>query len=49
MKNGELIVEEFMNGGGPDQLYGLRSASKSILTAILGRGTSAQQNKGFEV
>jgi CubicO group peptidase (beta-lactamase class C family) len=36
VKNGELIVEEFMNGGGPDQLYDLRSASKSILSAILG-------------
>ena len=36
LKNGELIVEEYMNGGSPDQLYDLRSASKSILSAVLG-------------
>lgn len=36
LKNGELIVEKYMNGGGPDQPHDLRSASKSILSAVLG-------------
>ena len=36
VKNEEWIVEQYMNGGSPDQLYDLRSASKSILSAILG-------------
>jgi len=36
LKNGELIVEEYMNGGSPHQFYDLRSASKSILSAVLG-------------
>jgi len=36
LKNGELIVEEYMNGGSPHQFYDIRSASKSILSAVLG-------------
>ena len=36
VKNEEWIVEKYMNGGSPDQFYDLRSASKSILSAILG-------------
>ena len=36
VKNEEWIVEKYMNGGRPDQFYDLRSASKSILSAILG-------------
>jgi CubicO group peptidase (beta-lactamase class C family) len=36
LKNGEMIVEEYMNGGGPHRFYDLRSASKSILSAVLG-------------
>jgi len=36
LKNGELIVEKYINGGGPDQIHDLRSASKSILSAVLG-------------
>ena len=35
-KNGELVVEEYVNGGGPDQIHDIRSASKSILSAVLG-------------
>ena len=36
MKNGELVVEEYVNGGGPAQVYDIRSASKSVLSAVLG-------------
>jgi CubicO group peptidase (beta-lactamase class C family) len=36
LKNGEVIVEEYFNGGGPDQIHDIRSASKSILSAVLG-------------
>ena len=36
MKNNEVIVEEYLNGGRPDQINDIRSASKSILSAILG-------------
>jgi CubicO group peptidase (beta-lactamase class C family) len=36
LKNDELIVEKYMNGGGPDQIHDIRSASKSILSAVLG-------------
>lgn len=36
MKNGESIVKEYMNGGGPELYIDLKSASKSILSAILG-------------
>jgi CubicO group peptidase (beta-lactamase class C family) len=35
-QNGELIVERYINGGTSDQLHDIRSASKSILSAILG-------------
>jgi len=35
-KNGELVVEEYVNGGGPDQIHDIRSASKSVLSAVLG-------------
>jgi CubicO group peptidase (beta-lactamase class C family) len=36
LKNGEVIVEKYINGGGPDQIHDIRSASKSVLSAILG-------------
>jgi len=36
LKNNELIVEKYINGGGPDQIHDIRSASKSILSAVLG-------------
>jgi CubicO group peptidase (beta-lactamase class C family) len=36
LKNGEVIVEKYINGGGPDQIQDIRSASKSVLSAILG-------------
>ena len=36
VKNGEWLIEKYMNGGRPDQFHNLRSASKSILSAILG-------------
>lgn len=36
LKNGEVIVEKYINGGGSDQIQDIRSASKSILSAILG-------------
>ena len=36
IKNGEWIVERYMIGGSQDQFHDLRSASKSILSAILG-------------
>jgi CubicO group peptidase (beta-lactamase class C family) len=36
LKNGEMIVEKYINGGGPDQIHDIRSASKSVLSAILG-------------
>jgi CubicO group peptidase (beta-lactamase class C family) len=36
LKDDKIIVEEYLNGGGPDQLNDIRSASKSILSAILG-------------
>ena len=37
VKNEEWIVEKYMNGGSPDKFYDLRSASKSILSAM-GKG-----------
>ena len=36
LKNGELVVEQYVNGGGPDQFHDIRSASKSVLSAVLG-------------
>jgi len=36
LKNDELIVEKYINGGGPDQIHDIRSASKSVLSAIVG-------------
>jgi CubicO group peptidase (beta-lactamase class C family) len=36
LQNGKLIVEKYCNGGGREQLHDIRSASKSILSAILG-------------
>ena len=36
VKNEEWLIEKYMNGGSPNQFYDLRSASKSILSAILG-------------
>jgi CubicO group peptidase (beta-lactamase class C family) len=36
MRNDKVIVEEYLNGGRPDQLNDIRSASKSILSGILG-------------
>ena len=35
-QNGKLIVEKYANGGASDQLHDIRSASKSILSAIVG-------------
>ncbi|UCG70671.1 MAG: serine hydrolase, partial [Thermoplasmata archaeon] len=42
IRNGDSIVEEYMNGGSSEQYTDLRSASKSILSAVLG---IALQNK----
>ena len=36
LKNGELVVEQYVNGGGPDQIHDIRSASKSVLSAVFG-------------
>ena len=36
LQNDKIIVEEYLNGGRSDQLNDIRSASKSILSAILG-------------
>ena len=36
LKDDKVIVEEYLNGGRSDQLRDIRSASKSILSAILG-------------
>jgi len=36
LKNDKVIVEKYLNGGSSDQLNDIRSASKSILSAILG-------------
>jgi CubicO group peptidase (beta-lactamase class C family) len=36
LKDDKVIVEKYMNGGRSDQLNDIRSASKSILSAILG-------------
>jgi CubicO group peptidase (beta-lactamase class C family) len=36
LKNDELIIEKYINGGGPDQIHDIRSASKSVLSAIVG-------------
>lgn len=36
LKNDRVVVEEYFNDGSPDQLNDIRSASKSILSAILG-------------
>jgi CubicO group peptidase (beta-lactamase class C family) len=36
LKDGEIIVEEYLNDGQPDQINDIRSASKSILSAVLG-------------
>jgi CubicO group peptidase (beta-lactamase class C family) len=35
-QGGKFIIEKYMHGGGPDQLIDLKSASKSILSAVLG-------------
>ena len=42
IRNGNTIVKEYMNGGSSEQYIDLRSASKSILSAVLG---IALQNK----
>jgi len=39
LKNGKLVVEEYVNGGGPDQIHDIRSASKSVLSAIITKAT----------
>jgi CubicO group peptidase (beta-lactamase class C family) len=36
LKNDRVVVEEYLNGASPDQLNDIRSASKSILSAVLG-------------
>ena len=36
IQNGEFIIEKYLHGGGPDQFIDLKSASKSILSAVLG-------------
>lgn len=36
LKDDKILVEEYINGGHPDQLNDIRSASKSILSSILG-------------
>jgi CubicO group peptidase (beta-lactamase class C family) len=41
LKNGELIVEKYMNGGSPHKFYDIRSASKSILSTVLGIAISS--------
>jgi CubicO group peptidase (beta-lactamase class C family) len=43
IKNGEVIIEKYMNGGGPEVYTDLKSASKSILSAVLGVAI----NKGY--
>ena len=36
LQNNELLAEKYINGGGLDQIQDIRSAAKSILSAILG-------------
>lgn len=36
IQDGNVVVEKYMHGGAPDQTIDLRSASKSILSAVLG-------------
>ena len=36
LKNNDVIIEEYLNGGRAGQLNDIRSAAKSILSAILG-------------
>jgi len=48
LQNGKLIVEKYYNGGGSDQLHDIRSASKSILSAILGIALKAGYIEGID-
>jgi CubicO group peptidase (beta-lactamase class C family) len=35
-KNGHLVAEDFFNGGGPEQSVNIHSATKSIMSALVG-------------
>lgn len=47
-KNGHVILEEYMHGGAPDRFIDIKSASKSILSAVLGIAISEGYITGID-
>lgn len=43
VKHGKIVIEEYFNGEGPDTLHDIRSAGKSITSALVG----IAEDKGF--
>jgi CubicO group peptidase (beta-lactamase class C family) len=48
IQDGNVIIEKYMHGGAPDQTIDLRSASKSILSAVLGIAIHDGYLKGID-
>jgi CubicO group peptidase (beta-lactamase class C family) len=48
IRDGNVIIEKYMHGGAPDQTIDLKSASKSILSAVLGIAIRDGYIKGID-
>lgn len=48
IQDGNVIIEKYMHGGAPDQTIDLKSASKSILSAVLGIAIRDGYIKGID-
>lgn len=48
IQNGDVVVEKYMHGGAPDQAVNLKSATKSILSAVLGIAIRDGYIKGID-
>ena len=48
IKDGNVVIEKYMHGGAPDQTIDLKSASKSILSAVLGIAIRDGYIKGID-
>jgi CubicO group peptidase (beta-lactamase class C family) len=48
IQDGNVVIEKYMHGGAPDQTIDLRSASKSILSAVLGIAIRDGYIKGID-
>ena len=48
IQDGKVVIEKYMHGGAPDQAIDLRSASKSILSAVLGIAIRDGYIKGID-